>query len=229
MALVSADSPTSARSVTELKARIEAERAGEPFLLYRGGDDRQQLFAFEPGVTELTVGRRQSADVELDWDDQVSRLHARFERVEEDWTVVDDGLSRNGTFVNGERVNGRRRLFDGDTLRFGATTMTFRTSRIEEQTGTVVASDIPTAVELSTSQRRVLIALCRPYKHRSSFASPATNHQIAEELFLSVDAVKTHLRVLFAKFGVADLPQNQKRIRLVERAFYSGLISERDL
>jgi DNA-binding CsgD family transcriptional regulator len=84
-------------------------------------------------------------------------------------------------------------------------------------------------VELSTSQRRVLIALCRPYKHRSSFASPATNHQIAEELFLSVDAVKTHLRVLFAKFGVADMPQNQKRIRLVERAFYSGLISERDL
>jgi FHA domain/Bacterial regulatory proteins, luxR family len=229
MALVSADSPTGARSVTELKARIDAERAGEPFLLYRGGDDRQRLFAFEPGVTELTVGRRQSADVELDWDDQVSRLHARFERVEDDWTVVDDGLSRNGTFVNGERVNGRRRLFDGDTLRFGATTMTFRTSRIEEQPGTVVASDIPTAVELSTSQRRVLIALCRPYKHRSSFASPATNHQIAEELFLSVDAVKTHLRVLFAKFGVADMPQNQKRIRLVERAFYSGLISERDL
>jgi hypothetical protein len=35
--------------------------------------------------------------------------------------------------------------------------------------------------------------------------------------------------VLFAKFGIEDLPQNQKRIRLVERAFYSGVISERDL
>ena len=72
-------------------------------------------------------------------------------------------------------------------------------------------------------------ALCRPYKDGTAFASPATNQQIAEELFLSVDAVKTHLRVLFAKFGIEQLPQNQKRIRLVERAFYSGLISERDL
>ena len=45
----------------------------------------------------------------------------------------------------------------------------------------------------------------------------------------AVDAVKTHLRVLFAKFGIEQLPQNQKRMRLVERAFYSGAISERDL
>ena len=35
---------------------------------------------------------------------------------------------------------------------------------------------------------------------------PATNQQIAEELFLSVDAVRTHLRVLFAKFGIERLP-----------------------
>jgi pSer/pThr/pTyr-binding forkhead associated (FHA) protein len=227
MRAVPADSPS--RSITELKARMEAERAGQPFLLYKGGDNRQRLFSFAPDVTQVSVGRRDSADVVLNWDDEVSRLHARFERVEDDWTIVDDGLSRNGTFVNGERLSGRRRLMDGDTLRFGATTMTFRTSRVEEQARTAVASEIPATLELSSTQRRVLIALCRPYKHRSSFASPATNHQIAEELFLSVDAVKTHLRVLFVKFGVEDLPQNQKRIRLVERAFYSGAISEHDL
>lgn len=226
---VSANPPADSRSVSELKARIEAERAGQPFLLYRDGDDRQQVFPLEPGLTQASVGRRRSSDLVLDWDEQVSRLHAQFERVEEDWTVVDDGLSRNGTFVNGERLSGRRRLTDGDTVRFGATTMTFRSPRVEEQAGTAVASEIPTAVDLSTTQRRVLVALCRPYKDGSGFVSPATNQQIAEELFLSVDSVKTHLRVLFAKFGVGDLPQNQKRIRLVERAFYTGLVSERDL
>ncbi len=208
---------------------IEAERGGRPFLLYRDGDDREQVFSFEPGSAQASVGRQQSSDLVLDWDGEVSRLHARFERVDDDWVVVDDGLSRNGTFVNDERLNGRRRLADGDTLRFGATPMTFRSPRVEEQAGTEVASEIPTAVDLSTTQRRVLVALCRPYKDGTAFASPATNQQIAEELFLSVDAVKTHLRVLFAKFGVEQLPQNQKRIRLAERAFYSGLISERDL
>jgi len=219
--------PAATRSVTELKARIEAERAGEPFLLYADADGRQQLFFFAPGVEQISVGRRQTADVALDWDEEVSRLHARFERIQQEWTVVDDGLSRNGTFVNGERLSGRRRLANGDMLRFGTTTMTFRTSGTDEQ-ATAVAREVPD-LELSPTQRRVLVALCRPYKHGSSFASPATNQQIAEELFLSVDAVKTHLRVLFAKFGIEHVPQNQKRIRLAERAFYSGLISERDL
>jgi pSer/pThr/pTyr-binding forkhead associated (FHA) protein len=229
MAGVSPNPPAGAQSVSELKARFEAERMGQPFLLYRDGDDKQRLFSFEPGLTSASVGRRHESNLVLDWDEQVSRLHAQFELVEQDWTVVDDGLSRNGTFVNGERLSGRRRLSDGDTVRFGGTTMTFRSARVDEQAGTAVASDIPTAVDLSTSQRRVLVALCRPYKDGTAFGSPATNQQIADELFLSVDAVKTHLRVLFAKFGVAELPQNQKRIRLVERAFYSGLISERDL
>lgn len=226
---VPANPPAGGQSVSELKARIEAERMGQPFLLYRDGDDNQQLFYFEPALTRASVGRRRSSDLVLDWDEQVSRLHAQFERVEEDWTVVDDGLSSNGTFVNGERLSGRRRLADGDSMRFGATTMNFRSPQVEEQAGTAAASDIPTAVDLSTTQRRVLVALCRPYKEGTAFASPATNQQIAEELFLSVDAVKTHLRVLFAKFGIEQLPQNQKRIRLVERAFFSGLISERDL
>jgi hypothetical protein len=215
--------------VAELKARTEAERNGVPFLLYRDGEDRQRLFSFERDVVQASVGRRETADLVLDWDEQVSRLHAQFERVEQDWTVVDDGLSRNGTFVNGERLSGRRRLSDGDSLRFGGTTMIFRSPQVDEQAGTAVASQIPTAVDLSTTQRRVLVALCRPYKDGTAFASPATNQQVADELFLSVDAVKTHLRVLFAKFGIEQLPQNQKRIRLVERAFYAGLITERDL
>jgi pSer/pThr/pTyr-binding forkhead associated (FHA) protein len=215
------------RSVTELKARIEAERAGQPFLLYRGGDDKQRLFFFDAEVSEVSVGRRGSADIVLDWDEEVSRLHARFERIKDDWTVVDDGLSTNGTFVNGERLSGRRRLSDGDVVRFGTTSATFRSAELDEQ-ATVAAREMP-VIELSPTQRKVLVALSRPYKHGGSFASPATNQQIGEELYLSVDAVKTHLRALFAKFGIEHLPQNQKRIRLVERAFYSGLISERDL
>jgi pSer/pThr/pTyr-binding forkhead associated (FHA) protein len=216
-------------SVSDLKDRIDAERTGQPFLLYRDGNGRQQLFLLEPSRAQASVGRRESSDLAFGWDEQVSRLHAQFERVEQDWTVIDDGLSRNGTFVNGERLTGRRRLTDGDTVRFGSTTVTFRSPQVEDEGHTAVASQSPTAVDLSTTQRRVLVELCRPYKDGGSFASPATNQQVADVLFLSVDAVKTHLRVLFAKFGIEQLPQNQKRIRLVERAFYSGVISERDL
>ena len=48
-------------------------------------------------------------------------------------------------------------------------------------------------------------------------------------MFLSVDSVKGHLRALFEKFGIGDLPQNQKRVRLVELALRQGVISVRDL
>ena len=85
------------------------------------------------------------------------------------------------------------------------------------------------ATKLSDTQKKVLISLCRPYKDGSAYATPATNQQIADEIFLSVDAIKAHLRVLFEKFGVSDLAQNQKRAALVERAFHSGAIAPRDL
>ena len=75
----------------------------------------------------------------------------------------------------------------------------------------------------------MLIALCRPFRDDDGFATPASNQQIADELVLSVEAVKTHLRALFEKFGVGDLPRQAKRAELVKRAFQLGAISPRDL
>jgi pSer/pThr/pTyr-binding forkhead associated (FHA) protein len=228
MGSVSANPPADAQSISDMKARVEAGRAGRPYLVFTDRDGRQQVFVFGPGSASASVGRRATSDLVLDWDDQVSRLHARFELVEDDWLIVDDGLSSNGTFVNEERLNGRRQLNDGDTVRFGTTTVTFRSPQ-REQPGTAEAAATPATVSLSTTQRRVLVALCRPYKAGRRFANPATDQEIADELFLSVGAVKTHLKVLCAKLGVSELPHNETRVRLVERAFSAGLISERDL
>jgi hypothetical protein len=41
--------------------------------------------------------------------------------------------------------------------------------------------------------------------------------------------VKTQLRLLFQKFRIEDLPQNQKRVKLVERVLGLGLVNRRDL
>jgi hypothetical protein len=116
--------PAAAHSPAELEARIEAERVGIPFLLYRDGGDRQQIFT--PDEPErVTVGRAPTNDLSLDWDSEVSRLHAELERIGEHWTVSDDGLSRNGTHLNGDRVVGRRRLRSGDAIRFSRTVAIF--------------------------------------------------------------------------------------------------------
>lgn len=85
----------------------------------------------------LTIGRGMSADVILAWDEGVSRLHAELQRLADSWVVVDDGLSANGTYVNGELVERRRRLHDGDELRFGSTAIRFE-APLETPDATVV-------------------------------------------------------------------------------------------
>lgn len=215
-------------SAPELKAQIEAEREGRPFLVFRDGEGEQAIVPLA-AEAELWVGRGPSADVRLGWDEEVSALHAQVEVVRDECTLVDDGLSRNGSFVNEERVHGRRHLRDGDALRFGRTVLTYRRPGDEAPEATVVASELPAAATISPAQRKVLLALCRPYKEGEAFATPATNQQIGEELHLSVDAVKTHMRALFEKLEVGDLPQNQKRAALVERALQSGIVNRREL
>jgi hypothetical protein len=212
----------------ESRAIFHAETNGLPFLVYRDGAGEQRLFHLPPGDGELTIGRNDTADVCLEWDDEVSRLHAELDCIAGEYVLVDDGLSRNGTYANGERVHGRRRLSDGDLLRFGRTVILFRHPQ-SIRGGTRVTPEVLTRASLSAQQRKVLIALCRPFKDGRSFATPATNQHIAEELFLTVDTVKLHLRALFDKFEVADLPQNKKRVELVRRALDSGLVGERDL
>jgi len=213
----------------ELKQRLEAERRGDPFVVYRDGSGEQVIVGLTAERPRLAVGRGAEADLLLDFDAEASRLHAELERKGGEWLVVDDGLSSNGTFVNGERVVARRRLHDGDALRFGSTPVVFRNPAEASSEATIRADDQPDASAVTATQKRVLVALCRPFREGSEFASPAPNKQIAEEVFLSVDAVKAHLRALFERFGVGDLPQNQKRIRLAELAMRSGVVSPRDL
>jgi pSer/pThr/pTyr-binding forkhead associated (FHA) protein len=223
------DRPADMASVAASRDRFDAERRGIPFLVYRDEEGGQQLRPLEEAGSRLTIGRGSAADIRLEWDQEVSRIHAELERIGADWVLIDDGLSRNGTFVNGQRLSGRRRLRHGDAIRVGATTVTYSAARQRASSTTVAAADLPVQATLSEAQRRVLVALCRPYKGGSLYATPATNQQIADELFLSIDAVKTHLRALFSKFGVEQLPQNQKRAGLVEKAFQVGAIAERDL
>jgi DNA-binding NarL/FixJ family response regulator len=137
-------------------------------------------------------------------------------------------LRPNGTFVNGERVVAGRRRRDGDELRVGATTLVFREPRRRRNT-TFVPRPAERPLELSPAQRRVLVALCRPFWETGAFVRPASNKEIADALHLSVAAVKTHLRALFLRLGVEDVPHNEKRFRLVELAFEQGLVTPADL
>jgi pSer/pThr/pTyr-binding forkhead associated (FHA) protein len=216
------------QSPAELKAYLGVERGGDPFVVFRDDEDRQQIVGLPESSREIAVGRGLDQDIRLAWDPEVSRVHALLSRIGGTWTVSDDGLSRNGTFVNGDRVLGRHRLRDRDVLRCGSVSLQFREPAVSDAEETRTAAEAASARLMSPAQRRVLVALCRPLA-QSPHGLPATNKQIACELSLSVDAVKTHLRNLAELLDVEDLPQNQKRAQLAWKALSSGLVSPREL
>jgi class 3 adenylate cyclase len=108
-----------------------------PFLLYRDGSGAQSVCVLE-GDRALTIGRGDEVDVCLAWDPSVSLVHAEAVRMGAHWLIGDDGVSRNGTFVNGERLNGRRRLRHGDVVRIGRTALTFNDASAERRGATTI-------------------------------------------------------------------------------------------
>ncbi len=72
----------------------------------------------------LTIGRTNQNDVTLDGDEFASAKHVRVEP-RRDGVWVHDLGSTNGTYVNGVRIEGPRRLDPGDVIRVGETDLRF--------------------------------------------------------------------------------------------------------
>ncbi len=84
---------------------------------------------------ECTIGRTPDNALAVP-DGSVSSKHARVVRTD-DGFVIEDLKSRNGTFVNGERVTeGQRKLSDGDLIRLGKVILTFNVAREAKQAET---------------------------------------------------------------------------------------------
>ena len=80
--------------------------------------------AFEAGAVPTTIGRADDNVVVLAGDDYASGRHARVESGLDGTWAIDLG-STNGTYLNGERLEGRRKLHEGDLLQIGDTELRF--------------------------------------------------------------------------------------------------------
>lgn len=112
-------------SPDETERQRVAHAHGDPYLLFRDADGGLQVLSLPGSWEQVHIGRSGAAEISLPWDREVSTVHASLERLGDDWVLVDDGLSRNGSYINDERMRGRRRLYDGDVLRFGQTRVSF--------------------------------------------------------------------------------------------------------
>jgi predicted component of type VI protein secretion system len=108
------------------------------------------------------VGRGAHNDVRL-VDESVSETHAKLQRREDGWYVVDME-STNGTYVAGTRIRGERRLDGSPDIRFGGIKMRFTSTE---------AAVAPTPVA-EPKGTRAIASVERPKRAPSSEQAPPT-------------------------------------------------------
>lgn len=181
--------------------------------------DGAQLVPLE--ATRITVGRADSNDVALVDDRRASRLHAVLERLSAGWCVRDLS-SRNGTFVNGERVDRDRPIHSGDEIMVGSTRLVYRAERAAADPGLTEGAERPP--DLTPRERDVLLALFRPALTGQVFTEPASTAEVARALHVSEPAVKQHLAKLYDKFGIYDTGE-RRRVKLANEALRRGAVT----
>jgi DNA-binding CsgD family transcriptional regulator len=173
--------------------------------------------------TSVGIGRDPSNLIAVPVDPELSRTHALLVRIPSGWCLRDLS-SRNGTFVNNERVASDRPLHDGDEIRVGRTRLVFRqTVGVSDAGPTTTATRAP---ELTRREREVLIALVAPTRKGDLVSEPASTRDIAGALFVSEAAVKQHLAHLYDKFAIFE--GDRRRVRLANEALRRGAVTVAD-
>jgi FHA domain len=209
----------------ELAARRAAEELGERFLVYRDEAGRQVIHTLVGSHPNVTIGRRDEADISMPWDPEVSRLHVELALHAGEWTICDDGFSQNGTWVNGLRLAGRRRLNDGDLVRIGRTLIAY-CDPVPIGTGpTLVPGELSATPRFSEQQQRILRALCKPLFDDGEGINPASDEAVAEATGIPLEAVVAELDHLGRALGLEDMPHADQRAEIALLALRSGLVS----
>jgi two-component system response regulator AtoC len=104
--------PQTQAGVTEMAVSTEPRA----FLVIHIDEAGSRVVDLPDGV-DVTFGRSRGATINLDHE-KVSRMHAKVRRTG-DLIEVEDLGSRNGTRVNGEKVEGKHRLAHGDEISVG--------------------------------------------------------------------------------------------------------------
>jgi FHA domain len=207
---------------------MTAAETVSPFVVLHDAAGKERTVVLD-GSRPATIGRRAEADVALPWDREVSRLHAELRRVAGVWTISDDGLSQNGTYVNELRLVGRRRLGDGDLIRVGRTRITFRDPTGNDGLLTLLPGELTAATAFSDQQHAVLRELCRPLAIDGDGVAPSSDEAIAVALGIPVGDVAAEMLAFYSAFGLTDSDEQEARVDVARMALGAGIVSFEDL
>jgi pSer/pThr/pTyr-binding forkhead associated (FHA) protein len=154
---------------------------------------------------DYSVGRAEDSTIRLT-ERNISRVHARiFREGDDDWQIEDKG-SYTGSFVNGERVHGRRALKHGDTIQLGD----YRLELMDEEQQAVEAKALDQAVSAAQLPDRLVVV----QGPNVGSVYPLVEHKLligrGEECQIALDDAsvsRVHVEVLRTEHGLMILDQ----------------------
>ena len=133
----------------------------------------------------VVIGRHPECSIQID-DSSVSRRHAKLVRVDDVW-FVEDLDSRNGTFVNGEAIDRKAKLFDGAQIKICDIAFDFQTA-IDPPRGEQPTSEVKKDFSRGFASKRSSVVL----------ADDADSHVVSQ-----LDP-QSHLKPLGSKVTAED-------------------------
>ncbi|KRF20869.1 hypothetical protein ASG90_00085 [Nocardioides sp. Soil797] len=144
------------------------------------------------------IGRSTGCEVRLPPDPTISRVHAVITAGEQGLRI-SDADSRNGTFVNGERIAGSVSFTVTDRVRIGPFMLAIEGDDQAETVEAAGSDDARLRIETGLSSREIeVLALV---------AAGCTDQQVAQRLVLSVKTVRSHLDRIRDKTGCRRRPE----------------------
>jgi pSer/pThr/pTyr-binding forkhead associated (FHA) protein len=154
---------------------------------------------------DYSVGRAEDSTIRLT-ERNISRSHARVFRDDDDEWQIEDKGSYTGSFVNGERVQGRRALKHGDTIQLGD----YRLELMDEEQQAVDAKALDQAVSAATLPDRLVVV----QGPNVGTVYPLLEHKLligrGEECQIALDDAsvsRVHVEVLRTEHGLMILDQ----------------------
>jgi diguanylate cyclase (GGDEF)-like protein len=113
------DEDTTATNLADFTTASNEPRRDRPCLTVLTGTSTGTIYKVTHGTH--VIGRKENCEIRIT-DDGISRQHARV-RCEGELVFVEDLGSRNGTYINGRRIEAPKQLHDGDKIQIGRTTV----------------------------------------------------------------------------------------------------------
>jgi hypothetical protein len=217
--------PPTARDTHEIELEDGVRAEGRPYVRYRDGVSFR-AFSLSPSASPVDIGRTDACPVRIQSDPLVSRRHAQLV-FGAGWWSIEDAESHNGTFIGDKPLLGETLLKDGACFRVGDTLLSVHLPASGPDRTAPEEHSEPRLLDPTPVQRRILVALARPWLAGHELPVAPSDADLAHTLDCDVESITSAVADLCEQAGLPS--EVDQRSGLIALAMHERTVTPDDL